>query len=368
MQNNSTESFFTTSSLAVAMRVFRALILFCSIQVVAAAADLGPIRISEAQQKFCAELAKEFRGLENSNTRALAQADGWLFLASELRLLSVGKFWGNEANGIAPARKPEQADPAAAIVDFSNQLRQRGIGLLLVPVPPKAAVYPDKVLPQYDLHGESAAPFLNRFYDELRSDGVDVLDLAPLFSARRAGKRGPVFCKTDTHWSGAGCVLAAQAMAEKVRSKMSPPSRHDYVSDWKQIEFSGDLGSLLPRDAPKPGPEKTFIRAINDKSSAAFVQPDMDSPLLLLGDSYTLVYHDFLAQGAGLVDQLANELGFAPDLIGTRGSGATAVRVGLYRRSHKDPGYLAKKKMIIWCFAAREFTEADAWELIPVSK
>ena len=73
------------------------------------------------------------------------------------------------------------------------------------------------------------------------------------------------------------------------------------------------------------------------------------------------------AEGAGLIDQMADNFGFAPDLIGTRGSGATAVRTGLYRRSHRDPEYLAKKKMIIWCFAAREFTEADEWTQLPVA-
>jgi len=69
------------------------------------------------------------------------------------------------------------------------------------------------------------------------------------------------------------------------------------------------------------------------------------------------------------VDQLALQLGFAPDLIGTSGSGATPVRLTLYRRSVKDPGYLAKKKLVVWCFAAREFSEAaEGWAKVPVAK
>jgi alginate O-acetyltransferase complex protein AlgJ len=207
---------------------------------------------------------------------------------------------------------------------------------------------------------------LTRFYDELRGNGIEVVDLAPIFSEHRDSDHGPVFCKTDTHWSGNGCVLAAHAMAEKM--KIAPTSRHEYAASWKQIEFAGDLVTLLPHGAPKPGPEKTFVRVIADKSTGSSVKPDPDSPVLLMGDSHTLVYHDFLTQGAGLVDQLASELGFVPDLIGTRGSGATAVRVDLYRRGRKDPAYLEKKKVIIWCFSAREFTEADAWAHIPVSK
>ncbi len=88
-----------------------------------------------------------------------------------------------------------------------------------------------------------------------------------------------------------------------------------------------------------------------------------------MGDSHTLVFHEFLAERAGLVDQLAIELGFAPDLIGTRGSGATAVRLSLYRKSNADTNYLAKKKVVVWCFAAREFTEADqGWVRQPIAK
>jgi alginate O-acetyltransferase complex protein AlgJ len=88
-----------------------------------------------------------------------------------------------------------------------------------------------------------------------------------------------------------------------------------------------------------------------------------------MGDSHTLVFREFLAERAGLIDQLAHNLGYAPDLIGTRGSGATAVRVSLFRKSRSDPAYLGKKKLIVWCFAAREFTEADqGWVVQPVAK
>jgi alginate O-acetyltransferase complex protein AlgJ len=108
---------------------------------------------------------------------------------------------------------------------------------------------------------------------------------------------------------------------------------------------------------------------VADKASGSGVALDPNSPVLLLGDSFTLVFHDFYAANAGLIDQLALELGFAPDVIGTRGSGATPVRISLFRRSLKDPDYLAKKKIVIWCFASREFTEAaQGWQKLPIRK
>jgi SGNH hydrolase-like domain, acetyltransferase AlgX len=352
------------------MKIFHTLILLCSIPDFLTGNTSVPISLSESQQKLRGELARKVEISERKNAAACAEADGWLFFTAEFRLLSLGRFWGDEASKVSRSHKSELADPIPGIVDFQKQLKERGVDLLLVPVPPKAAIYPEKILPGFKVRTEDAAPLLHRFYEELRAVGIDVLDLTPIFLRERDDKRGGVFCKTDSHWSGLGCMLAAQAIAENVRAKLTVPTpRKEYISEWKEFQISGDLVSLVPPDSSHPSPEKVAVRTVSEKGTKAAVGPDANSPLLLLGDSHTLVFHDFLAERAGLVDQLALELGFAPDLIGTRGSGATPVRISLYRHNLKDPGYLAKKKIIVWCFAAREFTEAaEGWAKIPVEK
>jgi hypothetical protein len=345
---------------------------FCTLSLLLVLAGALPAEtpLSDAQQKFAAELATIFQHAEKKNAAAVAGVDGWLFFAAELRLLSLGPFWGDDAVKVSRAHKPELADPMPAIFNFNEQLKARGIELLVVPVPPKAAIYPHKILPDVKISNGDTAPALKRFYDELRKAQIEVIDLTAALSESDDSNRLPAFCKTDSHWSGTGCYAAAQAIANVVRRKIGVPSaRQEFQPEWKEVQINGDLVSLLPRDAPKPGPEKISIRTITEKGTSAAVVPDENSPLLLLGDSHTLVYHDFLAERAGLVDQLAMELGFAPDLIGTRGSGATPVRINLYRRSVKDAGYLAKKKVVVWCFAAREFTEAtEGWAKAPVAK
>lgn len=336
---------------------------FCTLLLIAVTAS----RL--AGQDFAAELRKTVQRLEKEKTAAVAGENGWLFFTAELRLFFVGRFWGNEAAQVSRAHKPELADPLPAIVDFHQQLKARGIELLVVPVPPKTVIYPEKiVLPEF-AGTISTAAALQGFYDELRGAGVDVLDLTSLFTKNRETEHGPAFCKTDSHWSGIGCVVAAQAIAEKVRTKLPKPTAREYISQWQDVRITGDLVGLLAHNTQKPGPEKIAVRTVNEKGTGAVVEPDTNSPVLLLGDSHTLVYHDFLAERAGLMDQLALELGFAPDLIGTRGSGATPVRINLYRRSLRDTGYLAKKKVVVWCFAAREFTEAtEGWAKAPVAK
>jgi len=324
---------------------------------------------SDSQEKFVNELTAKWRAAEKEGTGAIVGAEGWLFLASDIRFLSVGQFWGGDAVKVSRAHKPEAADPIPAIVDFHDELKRRGIDLVVLPVPPKAAIYPEKILADIDLHGQPADPLLARFYDELRGRGIDVVDLAPVFLQNRATDRGPVFCKTDSHWSGFGCVLAAQAIAEKIHEKVVGQPRKNYVAEWKEATIKGDLADLLGSKTKKIEPEEIAVRMISDKETGAAVSSDPQSPLLIMGDSHTLVFHDFHAEKAGLLDQLANELGFPADLIGTRGSGATAVRISLYRRTRKDPDYLARKKVIVWCFAAREFTESDqGWEKVPVGQ
>ena len=161
-------------------------------------------------------------------------------------------------------------------------------------------------------------------------------------------------------------MLAAQEIARDIHTKfMKLGIRVEtYTPEWKEISIDGDLGAMLDASAKKPGAEKIFVRQLKEA-----VAPSADSPVLLLGDSHTLVFHDFLAEHAGLLDQLAAELGYPPDRIAIRGSGATPVRIDLYRRSIKEPGYLAKKQVVVWCFTAREFTEAaQGWQKLPVAK
>jgi len=352
------------------MRFIRVFFLLCLLQSVPKASLAEEISLSAPQTKFREDLADKFADLEKKNIGAVSTGDGWVFLAAELRFLSLGQFWGEAAAKVSRSSKAEWADPLACIVDFQTQLKARGIDLLLAPVPPKGAVYPEKLDPGFGSGVGDAAPYLHHFYEELRLAGVEVLDLTETFQKNRDSERGSVFCKTDTHWSGAGCALAAQAIAESARAKFSgQPKAKDYVGEWKETVIKGDLLELLSSGAAKPKDESLAIRRVSEKGTGAPVEADPNSPILLLGDSHTLVFHEFLAERSGLLDQLALEMGFAPDLIGTRGSGATPVRLSLYRRSLKDQGYLSKKKLVIWCFTAREFTEASqGWQKLPVAK
>ncbi len=325
---------------------------------------------SAAFRELCAEKAAAA-----GSAMAVAGKDDWLFLTNELRHIGVGPFWG-EAAAAASKAKPKDADPLPAILDFKSQLDELGIELILVPVPPKAIIYPDKVSDSIAAPADGAAPARldathQDFYKLLRDRGVNVLDLTDDFLAKRQTGDGTIYCRHDTHWSGLGCELAAGRIAEIIRKKdwHVGVKRTEFEQKATSVKINGDLASSL-EEASRPEPESLKLRVISAPGGEA-VKPDPASPVILLGDSHNLVFQaggDMHTTGAGLADQLALELGYAVDLIAVRGSGATPARVNLYRRGSSQAGYFDGKKVVVWCFTAREFTESQGWMTVPVKK
>lgn len=305
---------------------------------------------------------------KSAETPVVVGADGWLFLPAELRHVGAGKFWGEAAAGVSKATKPENADPLPAILDFKKQLDALGIELIVLPVPSKAFTYPEGL----GIKGaERMDTFHQEFYAQLKKDGVTVIDLLPDLLAQKTGN--PMFCQQDTHWSGMATVLAAEKITALLKDKpwLKEAPKIETATKVNELEITGDLWGMLPGD--KPAKEKIQLRFVGTKDSGGTtpIAEDKASPVVLMGDSHALVFHaggDMLASGAGLADQLANDLGIGIDVIGVRGSGATPARINLMRRAKADPAYLAGKKALIWCFTVREFTESTGWAKVPLVK
>jgi alginate O-acetyltransferase complex protein AlgJ len=295
--------------------------------------------------------------------------DGWLFLGSELRHLGLGRFWGPRALEVSRAVKPEWADPLPVILDLKDQLDRAGIEFLFVPVPAKAALYPDQVPgladadPSLRWDADDAA-----FYEVLRGQGVEVLDLVPEFHRVRAADDRPLYCRQDTHWAGPAVERTASLIGAHLRGgkSLGNPPTEQFETERRPVEIVGDLWRMLDDEsAPK---ETLILEFVGRRTEVGLepIEPWRESPVLLLGDSHGLVFHagaDMHARGAGLADHLAKELGFPVDLVAVRGSGATPSRINLLRRQDDLEG----KKVVIWCLSVREFTEgAQGWRLLPI--
>lgn len=288
--------------------------------------------------------------------------EGWLFLVNELRHLGAGPFWGDAAQSASRATRPDARDPLPAILDFHAQLAALDVELVLVPVPPKALVYPDFISEAVPLTDHRADIHHQIFYERLRAEGVRVLDLTDRFKRGDHPEYGPLYCRQDSHWSGAGCIVAAELIAEMIRPMLKELAPRSFDVRKEELEIRGDLWHMLGE--PERPRERIALRVVEQ------AEPTPDSPVLLIGDSHTLVFHaggDMHARRAGLADQLAVDLGIPVDLIGVRGSGATPARINLFRRAQRDPDVWEAKQVVVWVFSAREFTETDGWRKVPIA-
>lgn len=323
-----------------------------------------------AEDIFIQSLAEKVSQAERQKTSVVSGKDGWLFFVPELRSISVGDFWGDMAKMVSKASNPAYADPLPAILDFKKQLDTVGIELIFVPIPAKATIYPEMISEHTTTKRTDKQ--LKEFYKILRKQGLSVLDLTDLFLENRNTNSNPLYCKQDTHWSGQACVLTAKAIATHIGtpSWMDEIPKRKAFLETRNVEITGDLWKELGKtDLPKEQLQLTFVKI--DREATNLIQPFgkswRESPVVLLGDSHNLVFHagsGMHAQGAGLPDHLAYQLGFSVDVVAVRGSGATPSRLNLFRRQDNMKG----KRVVVWCLSVREFTEGQGWRKVPVIK
>lgn len=325
---------------------------------------------------FLKTLGEKLNEAREHHTKTVTGMDGWLFFAPELDHIKKGKFWGDQALAVSRSSKPQNADPLPAILHFHSRLKEKGIRLILLPVPPKAFVYPDKIDGRIRVDEDETVPQLNRvhqqFYQLLRKEGVEVLDLTPIFLKARGTEENRVYCQQDTHWSGRGCIEAAKILARMIKKMdwYQHVPRKTFEIETREVPITGDLLKGLKINRPEK--ETLDLRFVGTRSDGTLkpIEPDERSPVLVLGDSHTLIFHsggEMLAKGAGFPDQLSYELGMPVDVIGVMGSGARAARISLYRRGRNNPEYMRAKRVIIYCFTTRDFTETEGgWGIIPL--
>ncbi len=275
----------------------------------------------------------------------VAGDDGWRFLPAELRFAS--KLASPDlASLTAPAIR--------TIADFAAQMRKADIQLVVLPVPPKVLLAGEAIGVSAEEMKRMCAGW-ESIMRELADHDVTVVDLLPDYVA---ATHEP-FCRRDTHWSGRGIATAVDRLLPLLDSAGVDADKSSVRGAWTSQRIQGDLGG---------DPEEVELRLLRGSSRPAVAG---QGPLLVLGDSHALVFHeggDMHATGAGLPDQIAAATGTMPDVLGVRGSGATSSRLQLARRARANPSYLSSKKMVIWCFAGREFTEAEAWKKLPILK
>ena len=316
------------------------------------AAILSAVAAIPAFAADVAAVAGELAAKAAPNTITYKAENGWLYSKNELLHLATGALADGQTAKKSACRKPANADPIPALKAFNDELAKCGIKLILVPTPPKVAIEPCAPLQR----GE-AMVYLRPFYQELRAQGIEVLDLS---EAYLSDPKKHYYCRTDAHWNPVGIQIAAEELAKLIPLR----GKEEFAPAEPVLTVSGDLAKSL--DQNKPEQENIAFTVVGGKTI------DENSPVLIIGDSHTLVFStggDMLAEHGGLAERMAQQLKMPVDRIGVKGSAATAVRINLYRKAARDPQWLKNKKFVIYCFSCREFTESTSgWVRVPVMR
>ena len=283
--------------------------------------------------------------LKEGNRNVRIGKDGWLFLDDAIESLTGQGPFHDEP---FPFKKDGNS-PVDAIKRFADQLDNFGARLILVSIPSKAMIYPEKI--NHNIKGPISHPDAQRLVSELNSlPNLDVLDITrSLFNLKKEKK---VFLKQDTHWTPEAMEEAAKIIANHIKSM---DINIDKVNlNPKQKEGRKAYGDLVEKINIWDGAfnqESVIAKPIKGNTR------DRNSEIILLGDSFTNIYssNEGLGWGnnAGLPEHIASNVGTPIDVISINGGGATEVRKKLAQRRGSSED-MKNKKVVIWAITCRD--------------
>jgi len=347
-----------------------------------------------------------FASLRETGAKAILGRDGWLFYRPDVRCLVEPDRPdpGDPESKWVEAGKPSSRHESVvhAIVRFRDQLKTRGIVLLVVPIPGKPSVYPDQVTSR--LAGKAdlvRSPTLD-LIQALRSQGVEVADLFALFQqARKDGhepeSESPLYLRTDTHWTPVGARLAAEEVAGEMRRlKFVSGKPRDFQIRDVRVDRNGDIVEMMqtPGVTNVFSPQTVICQQVLDPVFGPLIPaassrpgtctfPGGNAEILVLGDSFSRIYQfpepqslgalpdaappsgtekmtkRLLPGSAGFVSHLAVAIKAPVDCIYSDGGAATDCR----RKLSTNPEILEGKKVVVWTFVERDIALGrQGWE------
>ncbi len=294
----------------------------------------------------------QYQLFSRGNRKVHVGKDGWLYYRPGLDSLTGYGPLKSEADSVS--KDPNVAkwrEPLPVIIHFAGQLRERGIDLMLVPVPDKSAIQPEGIISgdsQIRVH-----PDREKVFAKLESNGIEMIDLLPLFEEeKKAGRE--VFLKQDTHWRPEAMSLAAGHVAGILRKKNLYTSEKVVFSDEPIYRTHiGDLVGMLGL---------SHQSLLQPESVRLSQNPHLKgtAPVVVLGDSFVNIFDDPSLGfgkdgesriGAGFTAILGANLGYKIQNFAINGDGATAARQAF---ASQPDNIIRSKKQVVWLIAERD--------------
>lgn len=245
-------------------------------------------------------------------------------------------------------------NPLPRLLELKAHLDSLGIQLLVVPVPVKEEIYPERLIegtsPNLCVH-----PNGRSFTKKMLESGLDVIDLYPILKAAKAGDQPPSFLyqRYDTHWATTGLLASLEAIAARITQyawyeKAHPTPGFLEMRD-TVIQREGDLVAHVPENQKSLFPADTFAVYKVYKNNEPY-SGKKNAPILLMGDSFTGVFESVDQRSGGPGSLIAFATGLDVQVLTSWGGGP-----GVRHRMKKLKSDLDSKRLVIYMMTARDF-------------
>lgn len=296
------------------------------------------------------------------NSSAVLGRDGWLFYEPGVSHLAGPNPLGDQALARRRSQGEPHPDPRPALAALAADCAAAGVQLVLLPISDKAAIHPEFLTNRFnDPLPDPAVAALAQWAED---HPLTVIDPWPWLVAEREHS-GQAFLAQDTHWTPAAMQRVAAEVARVMAPMIGDDARYSWQQQTQEVTRVGDLVDLL-RLSPGQAlyaPETVSVNQVQNPDGEAW-QPQRRSPILLLGDSFSNIFHlSDMGWGvsAGFAAHLAAATAREVDQIAINGGGADAVRVELARRSRALDGV----KVLVYQFSSRDLSHGS-WPVIPL--
>lgn len=246
------------------------------------------------------------------------------------------------------------------ISEFKRELEKRNIELVIVPLPAKSDIYPEKLTTFQ--HASAVSDRYIEFLDGLRDIGI--VTISSREALLEAKSDHPVFLKTDTHWSpfGASKVAKEVAMSLPVEDYGIEPSEFE-LDKAGEVSFWGDLTTYITSEdlAPYIGLNKEntelFVAQTQSEELVSDLFGDDDRhDVVLIGTSYSA------NENWSFVEQLKAELSVDVLNLSEEGKGPGTPMLNYINGDLIDE---YETRIVIWEFPVRYIGQEILWsELI----
>jgi len=248
----------------------------------------------------------------------------------------------------------------------------------VVPIPPKAIIYPDKVSRGPKLPMKSRRPprldsILKAGMDDLAARKIKVVDLTQVLIEHREDKEGTAFPRTGNTWSPYGIKFAVKEIADAVRRSNTGGrgSVTGITAEPANLPFAGGLGTGVSGSIKPETIQTVKIGWISGDKVRSLAFNTSGGSLLLMGDENVLAWREANnppgSTGAfcSLAEQLAAELQIVPDVLSNSGDGRNSPRLRILRERTSGHGMLSSTRTVVWVFSSLDLT-SSSWQRVPL--